>query len=129
MNTQALGGFLRGAREARGESPSEVVVALKRILGRNVDPTTIWKIESARMMPSSELLLALLQVLGLNSADAWAILRRADLSVHDGEERGRRAAQGTTLTDEDIAILASLPDDKRARLEVLLAERRAELGD
>lgn len=127
MNTLALGGYIKGLREEQGKSPAEVVVGLKPLLGRNIDPTTIWRIESAKMMPGSDLLLALLQVLKGSAADAWAIMSRDDLSAADGEERGRAAVKGLTLTDADVAVLSNLEGEQRQRLRALLEERRREL--
>lgn len=127
MNAVALGGYLRGLREGQGLTPSEVVVALKPLIGRNVDPTTVWKIENAKMMPGSDLLLSLLQVLRGNAIDAWGILRRDDLSEADGEQRGLAAAQGLTLTGDDLAVLAGLNGEPRRQLLAILAARRSEL--
>lgn len=127
MNRAALGGYIRGLREERGWSASEVVVRMKPILGRNVDPTTVWKIETGRMNPGSDLLLAMLHALAGSVTEAWAIMRRADFSEADGEERGRAAARGLTITDDDVAVLRSLEGEERDRLLAILAARRAEL--
>lgn len=119
MSMEAVGGYFRGLREGQDMSPADVASRLREVLGRKVDPTTVWRIETGRQNPGADLLLGLINVLKGRLADVEAIFSRADASAAEGEALGRRvAAKGFEhLTDDDLAILGQLsPSQRKAAL-------------
>ncbi len=119
---EAIGGYFRGLREGRDMTPADVAVQLRDILGRKVDPTTIWRIETDRQNPGGDLLLGLVTVLKGRMADVQALFKRSDASAADGEALGRSiAATGyDDLTDDDLALFGRLtPEKKRLALELI----------
>lgn len=60
---QAVAGYLRGLREGRGLSQVQVAASVGTMLGRDVQSTTIWRIETAKTVPGGDMLLALLNTL------------------------------------------------------------------
>jgi transcriptional regulator with XRE-family HTH domain len=120
---EAVGGYLRGRRLALGLSAAEVAVAMKQRLGRNVNPSTIWKIENAQMTTGSDLLFAFLDVVHGSGAIALDLMRRR-VSVLEGERIGREEASMTS--EAFIAKLQQLPAAERADWEARMERRLRE---
>lgn len=120
----AIGGYLKGRREALNMSPAEVVVAMKALLHRNVDTSTIWKIENATINAGSDLLFAFLAVVGGSGAQALDLTRRS-VSASEAERIGRMEVQRGS--DEVLAKLRQLPADEQAVWESRLQARLDEL--
>lgn len=125
MNMVAAGAYLRGRRLALALSPAEVAVRMKSILGRNVDPSTLWKIENASITTGSDLLLAFLEAVH-GSAARLFLLAQAEISAIDAELAGREKTQAM---GEDVgALLQQLSGEEleqwRARLQARIEELR-----
>jgi transcriptional regulator with XRE-family HTH domain len=128
MSMEVIGGFLKGAREGRGLSPAEVAAALKQRLGRNVDTTTLWRIETARMTPGSDLLMALLGVLRVSADAMIGVSERDGATPADGEAAGRLAVSDSDeLSRHLIEKMRRLPSEEKAAWEQLLESRLRQL--
>lgn len=124
MNMTAAGAYLRGRRLALGLSPAEVAVKMKSVLGRNVDPSTLWKIENATMNAGSDLLLAFLEVVQGSAARLMA-LAQTDASAVEAERIGREVVQA--MSEDVAALLQQLPGEEREEWRRRLAARLEEL--
>lgn len=84
----ALAGYFEGLRDGRGMTQTQLAARLGELLNREVDVTTIWRLETGRQRPSGEMLTALLDVLCGNFDD----VRRLQRDRKATEETGRRFA-------------------------------------
>jgi transcriptional regulator with XRE-family HTH domain len=122
MGMKAVGGYLRGLREGRDWSAADVASRLHELLGRKIDPTTIWRIETDRQNPGGDLLIGLVSVLNGRMADVEALFRREGADALEGEALGRQVAAGNYehLTPEEMDVLNRLsPGQRKAALALL----------
>lgn len=81
---EAVAGYLRGLREGQDITQTEVAAVVGKRLKRNVQTTTIWRIETGQNVPKSDMLIAILSVIGGSVKDL------ADLQAleKDSDEEG-----------------------------------------
>lgn len=122
----AMGGYLRGLREVSGISQVQLAADVGRRLRRDVQSTTIWRIESGKMIPGGDLLVVLLDILGGSIADLARLQEDTAADADTGRAAAvawfRAAAEGATederrrvaehlrrLADEIASGQATLP--------------------
>ena len=80
----AVGGYLRGLRGVKDLTQTQVAAEVGRQLKRDVQPTTIWRIETARTIPKTDMLLAMLAILGGSVADLVRLNTQDNATAEDG---------------------------------------------
>lgn len=61
---EAVAGYLRGLREEQDITQTQVAAIVGKRLKRDVQSTTIWRIENGKSNPRSDMLIAILSVIG-----------------------------------------------------------------
>jgi transcriptional regulator with XRE-family HTH domain len=78
----AVAGYLRGLREGQNVSQVQLAAEVGRRLARVVQSTTIWRIETGKNRPGSDMLLAILDFLGGSAQDLGRLA--SDPNATDG---------------------------------------------
>lgn len=125
---EAVGGFLRGVREARGLKPADVVRAMRKLREAGFSSGTLGKIERGEMIPRLDLLAPLLQVLRVSATRVQEIALRPELTPEEAVQLGQRFVEQEAgrLTDEEIDMLNQLSPDRRRRAIDLIRQLLAE---
>lgn len=125
---EAVGGFLRGVREARGMKPADVVRAMRALRDEGFSSGTLGKIERGEMVPRLDLLAPLLRVLRVSATRVQEIALRPELTVDEAAQLGRKFVEQEAgrLTDDEIELLNDLPPERRRRAIELIRQLLAE---
>lgn len=118
---EAVAGYIKGLREEQGITQTQVAATVGQRLNRDVQSTTIWRIENAKTVPGGDMLIVLLDLLG-GSINDLARLLSSDQTAEDG-----RAAAAAWLS---AAAEQATPEHRQVVAEELrqLADR-LEAGD
>jgi transcriptional regulator with XRE-family HTH domain len=111
MNMNAVAGYLKGLREGQGLSQIQVAAEVGRRLSRAVQPTTIWRIESGRNTPGSDMLIAILDYLGGSVKDLGRLATDPAASGADGYQTALdylKAAATHATPEQRQAVAARL---------------------
>ena len=92
MSMNAIAGYLQGLREGRDLSKADVASAVRVMLERKVDSVTIWRIETGRQNPGTDLFLAMVIVLRGTMSDVEALFVQTDATHDDGVALGQKRA-------------------------------------
>lgn len=125
MNMAAVGEYLAGLRSAHDWNTAEVAAKLKPVLGRDVDATTVWRVERNKMKPGGDLLIALCMVLGANWADV-TYLFSSQADAEEAMKLGLRAGGADAESEALIDAWRRVPNEKRAALLDKLQEEAGE---
>lgn len=107
---EAVAGYLRGLREVQGISQTQVAATVGKLLKRDVQSTTIWRIETAKSQPGGDMLIALLDTLGGSVRDL------AELMSTEADAAAGRAAAETWFRE---SAMRAAPTDRQAVAERL----------
>lgn len=125
MNTTAAGAYFRTLREDHGWSQAQLAARLTDILQRNINVTTIWRIETGRTRPRTDMLTALLDALSGDIQQVTALLSSDALP----EEEGIKAARRSRSTEQDTDLQAAIAVFERLRGDPRSLERWLGYGD
>lgn len=110
---QAVTSYLSGLQSARGLNDAEVAAELKKLLGRDVASTTVWRAVSGRSNSRLDVILGILVVLGANPAEVLHLFT-SNTDPGDAERLGRRAATGDVNEDMIRETWRRVPQGRRA---------------
>lgn len=115
---------MRGLRLAHDWTLLDVAARMAPIMGDNVDPSYVQKIEKGaiKTSPSTRHVYALLDVLGGSSVVVRWLFGQPEASPAAGEEVGRRHAQ---YRAGDVTWISGLTPEEQARLQALFAAEEA----
>jgi len=122
----ALGIYFQVLREHRQDagrpmSAARLAVLLGDFLGKEVNPTTVWRIESGDQRPGGDMLTALIDVLGGSFEDVRRLIRERGTA-----EDARRFAMARLNNDQKARIAdLSAQIETEGQLEALIADWRA----
>lgn len=121
---QAVAGYLKGLREVQGISQTQVAAEVGKRLKRDVQSTTIWRIENAKTTPGGDMLIVLLDMLGGSIKDLATLQDSINGTADDGDRMARewfdRAAQQATPTE-----LQEVADQLREMADAIASGRAA----
>lgn len=106
-----LGAYFQRLREnGRKISQGRLATELSDYLSRNVDSTTVWRIESGDNIPGGDLLAALMDLLGGRVEDVgWLIRNQKTVVEADGLTRADACIAGNPPPDPVGDIIATMP--------------------
>lgn len=120
-NKAAVGGYFKGLRERQYDTQDKFLAALGKQMGRVIDTTTIWRVETGRSIPGGDLLVEMLDLLHGSADDVIALQRDENADAAKGEAL---AEQRLLLSRGDQryirAALDAMPSDQRERLQAIL---------
>lgn len=105
---QAVAGYLKGLREVQGISQTQVAAEVGKRLKRDVQSTTIWRIENAKTIPGGDILIVLLDMLGGSIKDLATLQDSINGTADDGDRMAREwfdqaAQQATPVELQEVA--------------------------
>jgi transcriptional regulator with XRE-family HTH domain len=124
MNWEALGGFVKGFRQERKLTQTQLADAMAQHVGAPISKGTISKIENGLTEFGADYLTALTRALGA-SPDQVHDIALGSLTADEGERLGRQAARterGDVLSEGERRRLNNLPPERRDLAVALLRQ-------
>jgi transcriptional regulator with XRE-family HTH domain len=122
-NKVAVGGYFRGLRERQGLTQAQLISALTERIGRIINATTLWRVETGKAFPDGDLLAALLDVLRGAAEDVVALQRDESAIDATGDQLAEQRFLLSKGDEQYIrAALESIPPDQRGRFQTVLEE-------
>lgn len=118
----AVGSYIKTLRIEQDIPQVDVIAHVSGRVGRQVDQTTIWRIERGKTKPRTDILSALLEKLGGSGDDVTALANDPHATTIDGRNAALRRLNHEEIERIDQLIDTTDPDDLAAVIEELREE-------